>query len=840
MARLAAYQNGNFTGATTWKSIDTTSYLMSSAGTTAVGTGFLSSATFTPGAITVEGIGLFMSNRAASPSGTLEVQLWNATGGVLVTSVTVNVADLPAPPTGTSINAHVFFEFSAPVLLLAATNYQIRLRCSSAGSQVTFFTNGTANNWSRYLRTSTIVSAAATDDFFICGGLTGAGTNNPITVTMDNNNTNQYGFCTVGHLGTLDWTTASNTELRLGSDVLSSTQGVSLYVSGGTVNMGTSASRIASGVTAILRFNSTGVTNTTMSGIHVTGSGTFRAYGQRRTNNWVLLTANAAAAATSLTVASGHGFVTGDDIGIAPTNRTITEFERRTLTGTTATSLSFTTGLSTSKSGTSPTQSTIINLTRNVVIQGNSTTQTTFINSQIGSIVDLDSIMMQFVAGGRQGVFTNSGQTGATRGSCSIQHCAFKDCGAAGTYIATNTQNPANTTISNNVFYACTSVNINFSATAPIASSGCSISDNIIVGSTGVAISNLNIDIPVTGNRISGCSNIGIIFGQTGTTVNINTAQVSNNVVHTSQNGMQLVLWNTNDTGNHATGNVVWRCTQRGLTVYGSNNSRISNTTLFGSVTSNMLLGSSNMNDNNDLTFSGGDIYSEASFTTQYGIEFVSTLTNSASFWGKFYNMNIGTPTGHVLADVITSATSGYIINVEAVFNNCTLNSSTPVLNNTFLSSISAIRVQRLNGSATDHRTWFRNGVIRSDSIINRSTPLSIRCTPNNAILKQDFARKYVAVASGTNTIIGVYVRCSVLGDGTAYNGNRPRLILVANPSLGVNTDTVLATATVAANGAWELISGTTPTATANGAWEVYVDCDGTAGWVNVDDWSVS
>lgn len=52
-------------------------------------------------------------------------------------------------------------------------------------------------------------------------------------------------------------------------------------------------------------------------------------------------------------------------------------------------------------------------------------------------------------------------------------------------------------------------------------------------------------------------------------------------------------------------------------------------------------------------------------------------------------------------------------------------------------------------------------------------------------------------------------------------------------------TDTQLSTATVTAStGTWEELSGTTPTPTDDGVFVVYVDCDGTAGWVNVDDWS--
>lgn len=91
---------------------------------------------------------------------------------------------------------------------------------------------------------------------------------------------------------------------------------------------------------------------------------------------------------------------------------------------------------------------------------------------------------------------------------------------------------------------------------------------------------------------------------------------------------------------------------------------------------------------------------------------------------------------------------------------------------------------------------------------------------------------------SGTVSTDSVKVRKSVAGDGTAYNGNFPRLILKANPSAGstYNSDIVYATVTVASNGAWETLSYTLPVAvTDNIGMEFYVDCDGTTGWINVD-----
>lgn len=65
------------------------------------------------------------------------------------------------------------------------------------------------------------------------------------------------------------------------------------------------------------------------------------------------------------------------------------------------------------------------------------------------------------------------------------------------------------------------------------------------------------------------------------------------------------------------------------------------------------------------------------------------------------------------------------------------------------------------------------------------------------------------SVASGATATISVYVRKSSAGDGTAYTGNQPRLIVRKNLAAGITSDTVLATA-AAATGSWEQLSGTT------------------------------
>jgi hypothetical protein len=110
--------------------------------------------------------------------------------------------------------------------------------------------------------------------------------------------------------------------------------------------------------------------------------------------------------------------------------------------------------------------------------------------------------------------------------------------------------------------------------------------------------------------------------------------------------------------------------------------------------------------------------------------------------------------------------------------------------------------------------------------------------TPSFSTIKLYHSPKKINIANGKTCKVSVWVRKSVIGDGVAYNGSQPRLIVKANPALGSNSDVVLATAS-ASSGTWELLTGTTTAVTDNGVLEVLVDCDGTTGWINVDDWSV-
>ena len=129
-------------------------------------------------------------------------------------------------------------------------------------------------------------------------------------------------------------------------------------------------------------------------------------------------------------------------------------------------------------------------------------------------------------------------------------------------------------------------------------------------------------------------------------------------------------------------------------------------------------------------------------------------------------------------------------------------------------------------------------GYSQNDTTIFDVGPSPQRLVPSSTSQKLWSTIFQVPITSGSVTSVSVRVRKSTAGDGTAYTGNQPRLILRLNPTVGSSTydnDIVCATASAAA-GTWETLSYTLPVAvTDNVGMEFYTDCDGTTGWINID-----
>lgn len=818
MANLMA-STGNFTGSI-WSSIDTTSFLNSETNTTVSTTSFVSSSAFTPGAITIDGIGLKISTRVFNATGTFSVRLAQAGVAVAGTTVTVNAGTFGNAFWG-NILGWTFFKFASPVTLTAATAYTVQIQ-SSVASTVTVYRDATAANWSRFLRTTAaLTTAAAADYLIICGEQTGLSTANTVVVTMDNTAaTNYSGGIEISTHGTLKYGSSASTayQLRLSNNLLLN--------GGGTFTIGTSAIPIPSSSSASLEFI---VGSNVQFGLVQRADSTFTTYGATKTGR-AYLNADAAVAATTITTDVSTGWKSGDTIAVASTTTTVGQTESVTLSAdATGTSVPIS-ALTNAHSGTAPYKAEVINLTRNVKIFGQSTTLQTYISLQgtsTNSVNYTECYFMGSATGGKRGIDISN----STFGSTAFTGCAlhnFEVANSAGFNIKGN----QNCTLEDCVTYRISVQHI--ATAAAVADTTVSINNcwcmvNIVVGNnliqhSGVGGSITNcVGVSATGYGISYVANDAVAAN---TVINGNTGHSCN----TGGFGIQSV--STLATPITIQNITAWR-NARGLAITASFGYIIDGVTAYANTSHNVgLISTSTCGD---INFKNMVLNAGVTPACPIGLAIIPAISNIL-----VENSTFGATSTHSTGDIDMSNTKSY---AAVYLRNCLLNSSTKVSNLTATAYESFVASSRHQQTADNFIMYKNLGTISKDNIIydtsNPASTASSRMAPSSASAKLKSVDKRVIVPNGKSLKMSVSVRKSVVGDGAAYNGNLPRLWVRKNNSIGLSTDTLLATATAASVGAFEFISGTTPAATDDGVFSFYVDCDGTTGWVNVDQWRV-
>lgn len=827
MATLISNSTGNFTTAGTWSTVDATSLVDSEAGSTASTTSYVGpSATTTPGAITIDGLAFKVSSKTSG--GTFTAHLYNSTDTAEVagTAVTCNVADLPSQGW--------FVLTFAGVTLTAGKAYKVEIKTSSTGT-VTLYRTASAGDWSHYMRTTTTAAPAASDILHIMGQITGAGATNSYTVTMDNTATTSFGSVTppdgigISKYGTLTWGTSASTNYNL------KYKGRFKVYDGGTYNMGTSGTPVPSTSTATLTMDSATNVDT---GLYFAPGSTYSFYGTSHGNNtyWTTLAANASASATSLTTAASTGWKNGDSIGLAPTQRVSTEFEKKALTadasGTTLTIAALTNAHA---GGTWPTpRGHLIKLNRNIVVQGSSDTLQGYIyfdTTATGVAYYSEFYRLGSSTTGKRGF-----QLESTTGTADIQYCSFHDFIAASSIVSLGLTTPStnNFTFSHNVSYNI----INGGAyVGPMSTSSWTYSDVVVIGATG----SIGITLTTITGTISDLVSAGGANGISIATNNLTATKsiTGLEVYSTSAVGMNLTgMTNTISTTTLDTIKA-WRCATYGIAFITTPSSSLilSNGVLFGNTTASMSVQGPGVQDAIIDSFT---VNSETSFGSTLGLSISGVIKDVL-----ISNSSFGATQAHSTADIGFTAVSVNNSSSSLFLQNTTLSSSTEVSwsgavvknVNQFISS------QKHDATSGNNRFWGGYGTGNIDTTIYNTASPSLRLTPSSATVKfwsapQNMGMK-AAVASGGTLTPTVYVRKSVVGDGTAYNGNQPRLIVRKNVAAGISADTVLATY-ASAGGSWNALSGTTAAVTEDAVLEFYVDCDGTTGWINIDDWSVA
>jgi len=844
MATLFSGSSINWSSAS-WKVVDTTSYLYSEAVSTATTTSYVASANFMPGAITVEGILLRVKGTTTTPTGTFSVQLWNNTGSVQVAVVTCNATDIINNDTAYD-GGWCYFKFAASQTLLSATNYQVRVLSSVTGT-VTVYRNATAGNWSRGLVTSTTASLGASDDIIICGDITAAATTTVNTITFDNTAATSYGLIEVGAYGKILGQNSASTAYKL---AINNTKNF-IVSHNGIVEFSSTGTRLPSTSSFVFTITSSTAVNT---GIIIRNYGTFRSYGTAKTRK-AKLTADASAGATSLTTNVSTGWLNGDTIGLASTSHVGSGNEVKNLSAPASGTTLTIAALSGAHGGNATTgvQADIINLTSNFQMYGTSTVNTYYFIAYKNATVDCDNIEFRYLGAGVAGKRGIDLQIQAPIGSANLKDCVFRDFYASFSYGVAITNFNGGVTIDGCVGYGTPLAHVYVSQ--PIVPQGyyLTIQNCCFIGQGSTTLGMLHVDTLSASNTTtavlinisnhtsaggyvgynSGGVLVGTISGITAYLMNGYGIQISNFINSTATSAVSLTYSNLVSWRN--TTNIFLTSWQYTSGVHISPKNLILDTiTCFGSINNGSHIGVEYGAE--DILIKNGSFQAGVTLTASGFITFGAYGSVHSLI---FDNCLIGTVQAHTVSDINMGNAFSAIASIDGLFRNCTFGTPTLISNQSRMSSTDTLKFQRFGGVAGTHRVVKRDGITSNDSAIYDSASVSQRLTPNSASYKLSSSSFQIAVASGTTATISIKVRKSVVGDGTAYNGNQPRLILKANPSAhasAYNSDIVAATATNAANGAWETLSYTLPSAvTDNVGMEFYVDCDGTTGWVNID-----
>lgn len=831
-----AVADGNNTDSSTWALIDSTSYLESESITvpvpTSYGTGFTA---FTPGAITIDGIALRLLNRAGT-SGTFSVELYNNTAGASVagTEVTINCSDFNDAVQASLDGGWYFFKFSSAVTLSAATAYFVRFK-TSVSSQISLVGASTALP-SRMLRTTTTQAPVAGDDRYVMGEWTAAGTTTTRTVTLNDTTTVDYGAASTSQV-------TPALSISAGGIVIAGTSASTTYVqkisgnvvvyNGGILRIATSGSPMPTTSSFTWTFDCGANVDF---GIDVRRNGEFTAYGASKTR-WTLLTSDEAAASTSIQVADTTGWANSDVLVFAGTGTTTTHGETKTVsTVDSATQVTLSAGLTNAHTGTGDVVGEVGNLTCNVRIVGASASLCTFICFRASSLGVLDNVGVQYFGSAttnKRGVECQHINTSSN--SCTFNSCAFRD------YFNNASSFVGNVQSAGNLYYITNCVMTSGTAGTGIQAVGGTagtptfdVSGNLVTGQGTALTTGLNMALitgaggTCTNNRIAGCTS-GLSYSPTHTIGT--TSNISGFKVHSCTSG---IVNGTTQTKTMTSCDVV--CNANGLIQPGGVIT-IESCNFYGNSTAGVNMSSGGIG-NAAAMFNNCVFRGRTSFNQPIGVNF--TGTGSATGEVAFNSCSFGATIAHTTSDIGTAN----IIISKTAFNNCTFASTTEITATAYakIEEGGYIGIQRKDTTAGNHVAYIRQGIITRDTTIYNTASPSLRIAPKSATVTASTRVKPFAVPvnNGQTCTPSVYVRESESGDGAAYNGNRVKLYVKANYNLGITSDTLLDTATAASDGAWEQLTGTTDAVTDDGVLEFYLVCDGTAGWINVDDFTAT
>lgn len=863
MATVIAAANGNLTAAASWKLANL--ILNSEAASTNMTTSNVDSAAFVLPAQEIDGFAVKLSVRnPGSPTNQLILTLRNSTTATDIWSVSIDVSALPVV-SATDANGGWILVVPGTLHTPNGTDsYIVRARVSATSTTVGLFRDGTAGNWSRFVRRTATQAPVAGDDMLVLGEFTGGSAKTVRTITMDQTAATDYGSGVttnvtpalgVGNGGVLSLQLTASTAYILRMS------GRLVVYSAGSLVFGTRAGRLPATSSFSCEFDAAA---DNQFGVYLHKGASFQVGGANKGRMWTTLAATLTGGTAAATVANDcTGWKSGDRVAIASTSGTRTETEVLTLSadvGGAGTALSFTgNAVNThSYSAAEGITAEVMLLTFNITIQSLSSSNMSFVHTDddFEGVIDVSWLAGRYLgnSGGGLGFKFDIGEAnGGAVVTLEDIHSAdsegvgfYFDIGgvvadllAAGPY-AVRRITAYNCALGNN----CTSISIAaaisnatvddifalFTSTANGEGvnwmgtmSGVTDREEVPAAFTnirGACTGGYGIeiqqgfngcgdpeDITIGPFTAHGCANHGVNFG--GDVQNVTVAEIR--------------TWR-----NRASDASGFICSYVTNVIFTSIVS-------FGNQGQGLRLG-----DNEEIyraTFKSIRVCGDTTFAQPYGIVFGRNLSEIPIMM-LVETLVAGQATGlwvaHSTADL---QIPGAITKpMEVVILNALLASTTELENiPSGLVHPSFFAFQKHDQVANVHKTLMAEGTLAIETTVFDQTP-SLKMTPLSALYRLASNRRQrgrgfmVGVLNGASVTVSVMVRKSA-----AYNGSAPRLRVEGNTAIGVTAATIDTHALGA--DVWETLSATVGPVTDNGVLEFYVDCNGTAGDVYVDTW---
>jgi hypothetical protein len=867
MANLVCGATGNFTAAGTWfLSVD--GLLSTSISTTALSVANQDSASFIPAAVALNGIVLRVASRASgAPTNTITVILRNTTAGTDAATVTANVSDLPACSAGTnSEGGWHYFKFSASHTPNGTDNYVVRCLLSSTSTAVSLATNGTAANWQRLVVRTTTQAPAAGDDLFMAQTLDGS--TNPATVTsrtvtMDSTAATDYGSAVVSQYQpaisvskactfTYGTTAATNYVLRI--------SGLLVIYSAAIFRIGNTGAEIPRDSTAVLEFDNA---SDGQFGIRCLNGSTVTMHGLSRTSGkdqWMaLLTADEAAASTTIDIDTDTGWLNNDEVLITSTSRTSGQNEVRSLNANAgASSFTISAGLTNAHLGTGDYIGEVFLLTRNVEVRSVSTTNMMFAHFINGTSASLKWMRWRYyssISGG--GLF--SIETSAV-GSFSIQFSVWRDSDQ-GVSVASGA---GNWTVDKCLLYNNSSVGTSFVVSANQVAAWTLTDFAVCEGPTAISFASL---INGTIGNLWLVGNSGGLIWNTNAKLNDGTGAPTfpaNTVwkMHSNDGGAGSTCFDISGTITDITFPIFnfWR-NNTGAPIQLNLSEFMSGVVFTGNFFANGVSGTEEPccfiaardNGMGDITFLDCNISGDTTFQPNWGCLFdgFNIFAPEIRWINCKFSENTGTRRPLLVADigVIPDLDSGSML-VQGIADSCTFGAPESIKwylgtgpNPRLANKYSYVMCPRYNQNNAQHRMYtpFATHIIDTTTFDVTPSQNMKPITTGFTTLPIDsngFRRNtgfLVAVNSGDTVTVSVKVQIDA-----SYNGSTaPQLVMLANRALGFNADVVLDTH-AGGTGSFETLSGTTGAAGADGVLEFVVRIYGNAGNAWIDTWATA